>query len=149
MIDRFERFSLAIAEISRYWHKIAAEELEKYGLKGPHAIYLIALYQQKDGITAARLAEICGRDKADVSRMMTIMEQQGLVLRDGANNYRALLRLSEKGQDAARYISGRATAAVALAGRDLSEETRTVFYEALDSIAKNLRELSQNGLPKE
>jgi hypothetical protein len=85
MIDRFERFSMAISEISRHWHKIAAEELEKYGLKGPHAIYLPAMYQHQDGITAARLADLCGRDKADVSRMMTIMEQKGLVLRDGAN----------------------------------------------------------------
>lgn len=149
MIDRFERFSMAISEISRHWHKIAAEELEKYGLKGPHAIYLTAMYQHQDGITAARLAELCGRDKADVSRMMTIMEQKGLVLRDGANNYRALLRLSEEGLEAARYIRSRAAAAVAIAGRELSEENRTIFYEALDSIARNLRDLSQNGLPKD
>ena len=33
MVDRFEKFSLAISEISRYWHKIAAEELKPYELK--------------------------------------------------------------------------------------------------------------------
>ena len=33
MVDRFERFSFAISEISRCWHKIAAEEMEAYGLK--------------------------------------------------------------------------------------------------------------------
>ena len=27
MLERFERFSLAIFEISRYWHKLAAAEL--------------------------------------------------------------------------------------------------------------------------
>ena len=37
MIDRFERFSVAIAEISRCWHKLATEEMKKYGLKGSHA----------------------------------------------------------------------------------------------------------------
>lgn len=30
MVDRFERFSFAISEISRCWHKLAAEEMEKY-----------------------------------------------------------------------------------------------------------------------
>ena len=33
MVERFERFSLAIFEISRYWHKLAAEEMSAYGLK--------------------------------------------------------------------------------------------------------------------
>ena len=28
MIERFERFSLAIAEISRCWHKLAGEEMK-------------------------------------------------------------------------------------------------------------------------
>ena len=148
MIDRFEHFSLSIAEISRHWHKIAADELEKYGLKGSHAIYLTTLYQLEEGVTAARLAELCARDKADVSRMLNIMEQQGLILREGANNYRTALRLSEKGREAAEHIRSRASLAVAAAGRDLSDETRAVFYEALDSIAKNLRELSRNGLPE-
>ena len=35
MVDRFERFSLAISEISKYWHLLAAEEMEKYSLKAP------------------------------------------------------------------------------------------------------------------
>ena len=149
MIDRFERFSVAIGEISRYWHKIAADELEKYGLKGSHSIYLTALYHFEDGITATRLAELCGRDKSDVSRMMTIMEQKGLVIKTGANHYRALLTLSEKGREAAEYIRRRAVTAVAIAGGELSDEKRAIFYEALESIAANLRDLSQDGLPAE
>ena len=40
---RFERFSLAIFEISRCWHKLAADEMAKYGLKGPHAMYLVTI----------------------------------------------------------------------------------------------------------
>ena len=57
MIDRFERFSLAIFEISRYWHKLAAEELTKYGLKGPHATYLTVIYKYPEGITVPQLME--------------------------------------------------------------------------------------------
>ena len=61
MIDRFEKFSLAIAEISRCWHKIAAEELAKYSLKSSHVTYLLTLYRYPEGLTAPRLAELCDR----------------------------------------------------------------------------------------
>ena len=43
MIDRFERFVLSISEIYRCWHKIAATEMENYGLRGPHVVYLTTL----------------------------------------------------------------------------------------------------------
>ena len=31
MLNRFTKFSLLIAEIDRCWHKLAAEEMAKYG----------------------------------------------------------------------------------------------------------------------
>ena len=62
MIHRFARFTLAVSEISRCWHKLAGEELAKYGLKGPHAIYLTAMYRYPEGITVPQLCELCGKD---------------------------------------------------------------------------------------
>lgn len=149
MIDRFERFSVAIAEISRYWHKLASEEMAKYGLKGSHAIYLTTLYRHESGMTAPQLCETCGKDKADVSRMMTIMENKGLVIKqsDNRNRYRGLLKLTESGKAAAEFVRERARVAVELAGGQLSEEMREVFYKSLELIAGNLRELSREGLP--
>ena len=73
MLERFERFSCAMFEISRCWHKIAAEEMEKFGLRGPHVLYLIMLLRSEQPMTAARLSEVSGRDKADVSRAITMM----------------------------------------------------------------------------
>ena len=63
MVDRFERFSLAIFEISRCWHKLAAEEMAKYNLKGPHAMYLTTLCKYPEGITAPMICQYCGKDK--------------------------------------------------------------------------------------
>ena len=56
MVERFARFSLAIFEISRCWHKLAAEEMAAYGLRGAHAIYLTAMYRCKDGVTGPSCA---------------------------------------------------------------------------------------------
>ena len=79
MIDRFERFSYALFEISRCWHKIAADVMAERGLKGPYAIYLVILRRYASGLTATRLCEMSGRDKADVSRSVSAMEKEGLI----------------------------------------------------------------------
>ena len=149
MLNRFARFSLAIAEIDRCWHKLAAEEMAKYGLNSPHAVYLTTLYQFEEGITAARLGELCCKNKADVSRMVSIMEKKGLVLKEstGGNMYRALLKLTDDGKLAARAVQDRVALAVELAGAGLSEENRAIFYDALELITSNLQVLSKEGLP--
>lgn len=146
MIDRFERFSLAISEISRCWHKIAADEMEKYGLKGSHAVYLTTMCRYPDGITAARLCELCAKDKADVSRMMSIMEKKELVVKEGSS-YRAQLKLTPAGLEAAEHVRRRATVAVENASRGLTPELRAVFYEALELIVSNLQNICEEGLP--
>ena len=76
MIERFERFSLAIAEISRCWHKLAGEEMKAYGLKGAHATYLTILYRYPAGITVPELCELCLKDKSDASRMLAILKRR-------------------------------------------------------------------------
>ena len=55
MVERFARFSLAISEISRCWHKLAAEEMAAYGLRGAHAIYLTTMYRCGGGVTGPQL----------------------------------------------------------------------------------------------
>ena len=63
MLERFAKFSFSIAEIDRCWHKLAAEEMVKYGLNSPHAVYLNTLYEVGlEGITAAQLGELSGKN---------------------------------------------------------------------------------------
>ena len=58
MDKRFEHFTLDIFNISRYWNRIATEEMKKYGLRGTHALYLLLLDGYEEEITAARLADL-------------------------------------------------------------------------------------------
>lgn len=150
MIERFEKFSYAISEISKYWHKLTAEEMEKCGLKGPHSVYILTMYRYPGGITAPQLCELCGKDKADVSRMMAILEKKGMAVKESIhqNHYRAFYKLTEEGQRVAEHVRKRAALAVELAGKDLTEEKRIIFYEAMESITANLRQLSKEGLPQ-
>lgn len=146
MISRYERLSFSISEIHRYLHSIAADEMEKFGLKGPYAIYLLTLYRYDEGITSSKLSEITCRNKADVSRAMMAMEEKGLLYREGAT-YRAKLFLTKEGRDIAAAIGERARIAVEIGGKGLTEEQRETMYYAMDVIAENLRNVSIEGLP--
>ena len=94
MVSRFEHFSSSIFCIYRYIQRIERKEMESYGLKGPHAQCLLTLNRFPQGVTATRLCELCDRDKAAVSRMVSELEDKGMVLRStpNGNRYRAVPR---------------------------------------------------------
>ena len=94
MIERFEHFTLSIFNINRYWNKIATEEMKKYGLRGAYALYLVILAGYGGKITASKLAELCQRDKADVSRALSAFQQKGLLEPYEGAKYRATPVLS-------------------------------------------------------
>ncbi|MBQ2749937.1 MAG: winged helix-turn-helix transcriptional regulator [Clostridia bacterium] len=151
-MDRFERFSYAISVISRCWHRLAAEEMAKYDLKSSHATYLTTLSRYPDGLTAAQLCEVCGKDKSDVSRMMAILTKTGFVKKNGRNDagnlYGGTYVLTDTGLDAAEKVKRRAAQVVEIAGKDLSDESRSMLYEMLAQISDNLVQLCKDGIPE-
>ncbi len=149
MINRFEHFSFALSEISRYWHKLTSEEMEPYGLRGTHSVYVITLAQYNDGLTAPELCQLCHKDKADVSRMMSIMIKKGLVIKESAyqNKYNGVFKLTDAGLEVASHVQAKADYAVNYAGRSMTDAQRVVFYASLDSIVENLQKLSDEGIP--
>jgi len=151
MIERFERFSFAISEISYQWHKLSADEMKKYGLKSTHSVYILTLLKYPKGLTAPQLCELCGKDKSDVSRMMAILEQKKLVNRESIyqNMYKGKYKLTEEGIAVAKSVQQSAALVVEYAGKDMTEQERAIFYTALESIAVNLKALSTNGIPME
>lgn len=148
MVSRFEHFSASISCIYRYIQRIERTEMEKYGLKGPHAQCLLAMRRYPEGITAARLCEVCDKDKAAISRMMTELEEKGMVSRgdEKGNRYRMQLRLTALGEEAADHVEQRAKLAVEEAGSGMTEEQRATLYAVLDLIAGNLQTICAEGL---
>ena len=122
--------------------------MSKYGLKGPFAMYLTVLYRNSNGVTSVKLGELCDKNKADVSRAVATLEEKGLVTRKTNNNslYRAKIVLTKDGVIAAEKVQKAAARAVEMGGSGLSEERREIFYEVLESIALNLKKVSQDGL---
>ena len=150
MLNRFEYFTAAVSAIHRDVQKIERDEMEKWGLRGAFAQYLLAISRHPEGITASRLCEVCDKDKAAVSRVIGEMEAKGLLEKesDGVGQYRARLRLTPAGQEAAAFVRERASAAVELAGSGLSDEDRIIFYNALERISANLQTICIYGIPE-
>ena len=147
------RYELLSGSISCMYHdiqKIERVEMAKYGLKGPHAQCLLAMKKHPEGITAARLCEICEKDKAAISRILAELEAAGMILRENRNGsrYRASLLLTQQGNVAAEAVVEKARLAVELAGTGFGEEEREVFYRVLSIIAGNLHKLCREGLMK-
>lgn len=147
MLSRFEKFTYDINEIDLHWHRIASAEMKEFGLKGGTTIYFTKLYNHPEGLTAAELGTMCGRDKADVSRDIAHLERAGLISR--GRGYRAPITLTEHGRELTDVIIRKAEAAVAIVGSALTDAEREIFYTALDKITANLQALSESGLPGE
>ena len=88
MISKYEIFSTVVSSLYHDIQRIERLEMAKYGLKGPHAQCLVIMDRYPEGITAARLCEICERDKAAVSRTVAELEEAGLLTRREQNGGR-------------------------------------------------------------
>ena len=151
MVSRFERFATAISSIHRSIQKIERVEMAKYGLKGPHAQCLLALHRYPEGITAARLCEVCDKDKAAISRTVAELETAGMLCRDDGSGkrYRANLKLTEAGMAAAEAVTGKARLAVKQATGDYGQDLQDIFAGTLALVAENLETICRDGLKEE
>lgn len=150
MEGRYELLSGSVSSMYHDIQKIERKEMAQYGLKGPHAQCLLAMKKHPEGMTATRLCEICEKDKAAVSRILSELEEAGMIRRENRNGsrYRANLLLTEQGQIAAEAVVEKARLAVEKAGTGFDEAEREVFYRVLSIIAGNLHKLCKEGLDR-
>ena len=140
-MGRFEEFTYLINEIIKYWQKIAQTELSPYGLKSSHLLYLTSLYKNPEGLSATELSDILGRDKADVSRMTNALVNKGVLVKKSKNKkkYGGIFYLTDKGKEIASKVTSLSDEYVDLASKNLSVDIRSILYQALESINKNLQ----------
>ena len=148
MIQRFETFVTAIAQINRSIQRIKNREMAAMGLKGTHVMCVFQLRQHPEGLTTTQLAQLCDEDKAAVSRALAELEAQGLTTAaptPGPRRYRTPILLTEKGCQVADQVDSRIMEAVRLAAQGYSAQERDNFYRVLLQVAENLQRAEQSG----
>ncbi len=142
MEERFHTFTTLIANITRCIHKIKSEEMAEYDLKSSHLSCLYYLYKTKS-MTAKELCDMCGEDKANISRAIKYLEGKGyLTCRSKTEKrYQAPIDLTDLGKRVGERIAKRIDAILDRIGAGMNEEQRAVMYRALRVISGNLQEM--------
>lgn len=141
--ERFNKFTLLISNIKRLIQKIKDEEMAELGLKGTHVTCLFYVYDSDGQITATDICEIAGEDKSAVSRAIHELEESGYLVQEGEGKkkYRAVIKLTEKGEKTAEYICEKIDMFFKDGSQDMSEKERIKFYNSLELVNKNLEKI--------
>lgn len=142
MQNRFETFTLLITSINRSIQRIKSEEMAEFDLKSSHVSCLYFLYKE-NSLTARDLCEICGEDKANVSRSIKFLEQNGFLICESTEGKRYLcaIKLTEKGSKVGRLISSKIDSILDEASAGLTDADRRSLYRSLNTISDNLNKI--------
>ena len=142
MQERFKEFTVLIANINRCIYKIKAEEMADFNLKSSHVSCLYYIYKE-DSLTAKELCDVCGEDKANISRAIKYLESNGYLLCNAKTpkRYQSPLQLTDKGKEVGKYITEKIDSVLSYASVGLSEEYRKIMYQSLNLINDNLNTL--------
>ena len=143
IMERYKVFTLVIANLTRSIRKIKTAEMAKWNLKSQHVSCIYYLYE-KGVLTATQLCEICGEDKANMSRSIEYLEENGyIVRREHANHrYNTHYTLTETGLAVGRSIFERVENIITSASDGLSDEDRNIMYSSLSTIDGNLKKIA-------
>lgn len=144
MEERFETFTVLIGQISRNIYKLKTMEMAGYDLRSSHVSCLYYLYKMKS-LTAKELCDICAEDKANISRAVKYLEENGYLRCESkrVKRYQSPLILTEKGEEIGERIAFRIDRILSRAGDGVSEEDRRIMYRSLAVIRENLSKLCE------
>ena len=142
MENRFETFTVLVSNINRCIYKIKSEEMAEYNLKSSHVSCLYYIYKY-GSLTAKELCDLCGEDKANISRSIKYLEENGYVKLDSKNikRYQSPIELTYSGYKVGKHLNEKINKILEFSSLGLSEEKRMIMYEGLNLVSKRLNEL--------
>lgn len=143
-MNRFDKFTHLIANISKCILKIKSVEMMDYGLKASHVKCIYYLYNNEgEGLKLKDLSELCDEDKAATSRNVKELEKTGYILakQGGEQKYKKPLKLTELGKKIGKAIMDKINKFLELASSGIKANERNKFYEQLTSISTNLTKI--------
>lgn len=142
MKQRFASFTVHVANIVRSIRRIKNEEMAEFNLRSSHTSCLYYLHDAGP-ITATKLCDLCGEDKANVSRALAFLEEEGYITYSSksAKRYQSKIKLTERGQEIAARIAEKIDRYFVDADTWLTEEERNTLYTSLELIDKRLTDI--------
>ena len=142
MIEKFSTFTYLILCLNRAIRKIKAKEMAEYNFKSSHVTCLYYIYKV-NGITAKELCDLCGEDKASVSRSLDFLESEGYIINNSVDNkkYKTPILLTPKGRVISKLMCDKIDVALVKAGEGVTDDDREIMYRSLKIINDNLNKI--------
>lgn len=136
---RFEDFVGIIGALNKEIQRIKNAEARRLGFRGSDVMCLYYLVKHPEGLTAAELARMADVSRAAMSRTVAHLAEDGFVEVDEDTTYRAPIRLTDKGYEAARPLDDIIHRVLDEASGELATRQRLQMYDSLNHILEKLR----------
>ena len=142
MEERFQAFTVLVSNLNRCIYKIKTDEMAEYNLKSSHVSCIYYIYRY-GSLTPKELCDLCGEDKANISRALKYLEEnQYLIINNDSNKkYQRPIVLTENGVKIGKHLSEKINEILSIASEGLSEEKRNIMYEGLSLINNRLNKI--------
>lgn len=140
---RYSEFTTLISSINKNIQKIKNIEMIEFGLKGNQVQCLYFLFNEPNGLSSSILCNLCGEDKAAISRTLADLESKGLVVEENNNDkkYKKPILLTNKGHEIGEFINSKIEKIWSDASFNINDNERTYLYNSLHKINKNLQNI--------
>ena len=142
MHDSYMIFTNLIASISRRIHRLKVDAMAQFELKRSHLSCVYYIYRE-GSITPARLCTLCGEDKANVSRALKQLEDEGYVERAPRVTPRGRIHvtLTDRGAEIGAKLACEVDRIIDFVAGDISKEDISSMYRVLERIDARLSSL--------
>ncbi len=141
--ERFTSFVLLIERISKNIKRIADTEMAPYGLRSSHVMCIMQLAKSDGGLSSTALAEICGVDKAFISRITRELVEKNYIKQEDnpAGTYKTKFVLTEAGEGINKIMIQIVKDRIDHVDSFVSTKKLEIFYDVLSGLDKGVSDL--------
>ncbi|MBO5286889.1 MAG: hypothetical protein J6B34_02060 [Clostridia bacterium] len=142
--ERFPPFVLFTERIAKNIKRIADIKLEPYGLRSSHLMCILQLAKSGNGLSSSSLAEVCGVDKAFISRITGELSEKNYIVRDSESargKYKTRFVLTDSGKQIYRICTDVLQECIERVDTNISKKKLEIFYEVLAKIDLGVSDL--------
>ena len=142
--ERFYEFSGLVSAAYKALRRAQEKYTREFGLRSVHVACMLHLLGAPEGLSATELSELCGVDRAQISRVVSELTERGLVCGTadgGRRRYRGSLCLTEEGKKTAAAMLGIVDEKLELVAAGLDAKELEIFYSVFGAIVERLENI--------
>jgi len=143
--ERFVPFVLYTERIAKNIKRLADTKMEKYGLRSAHVMCILQLAKSENGLSSAELSNVCGVDKAFISRITAELMGKNYISRNigpKQGKYKTKFLLTEEGEKINNILNEIITEFINQISKNTPVKKLEIFYEVLSTIDMGLDDIT-------